>query len=141
MPVPVSLIERIRAGLPLWKYKVDPEADALMSALDALLSQPTPTAEPDEWCREEKCQYRHWRSGGLGTTHKRGAGCPAPADPPSIADMVPGTTFSANGIRRAYQYIGDDKMIEVDGNGVWWTSKIDPSTIRDVTPPSTESIK
>jgi hypothetical protein len=28
-----------------------------------------------EWCRSEKCQWRHWRSGSV-PTHKRGADCP-----------------------------------------------------------------
>lgn len=29
----------------------------------------------DEWCREESCRYRHWRSGSM-PTHKRGSECP-----------------------------------------------------------------
>lgn len=35
--------------------------------------------ERDEWCREESCQYRHWRSGGM-PTHRRGTGCPAESE-------------------------------------------------------------
>lgn len=44
----------------------------------------TPPPEPDEWCREESCEYRHWRSGAI-PTHKRfGSQCPAPAPPPVV---------------------------------------------------------
>jgi hypothetical protein len=40
----------------------------------------TPQPEPDEWCREETCRYRHWRSGSI-PTHTRGTNCPAPSVP------------------------------------------------------------
>lgn len=33
------------------------------------------TEPQDEWCREETCRYRHWRSGSM-PTHKRGSDCP-----------------------------------------------------------------
>ena len=29
----------------------------------------------DEWCYEENCRYRHWRSGNM-PTHMRGRECP-----------------------------------------------------------------
>lgn len=28
----------------------------------------------EEWCMEESCRYRHWRSGSM-PTHKRGSDC------------------------------------------------------------------
>ncbi|URC17686.1 hypothetical protein SEA_TARDUS_71 [Gordonia phage Tardus] len=31
--------------------------------------------EADEWCKEESCRHRHWRSGAM-PTHRRGADCP-----------------------------------------------------------------
>ena len=30
----------------------------------------------DEWCYEENCRYRHWRSGNM-PTHMRGRECPS----------------------------------------------------------------
>lgn len=34
----------------------------------------------DEWCREESCRWRHWRSGDM-PTHRRGSDCPPAARP------------------------------------------------------------
>lgn len=31
-----------------------------------------------EWCMEERCQHRHWRSGSM-PTHRRGEDCPPTA--------------------------------------------------------------
>lgn len=32
-----------------------------------------------EWCYEELCRWRHWRSGSM-PTHRRGGACPEPAE-------------------------------------------------------------
>jgi hypothetical protein len=47
------------------------------------------TPEPDEWCMDEKCDHRHWRSGSM-PTHKRGAQCPLITTPePEPSDEPP----------------------------------------------------
>lgn len=33
--------------------------------------------EGDDWCRDENCTWRNWRSGSM-PTHRRGKDCPAP---------------------------------------------------------------
>ncbi|QYC53744.1 hypothetical protein SEA_LEROY_78 [Gordonia phage Leroy] len=54
----------------------------LRAAADRLESEST----ADEWCREESCRYRHWRSGDM-PTHRRGEHCP-PVTPEATADDV-----------------------------------------------------
>jgi len=65
------------------------------------------------------------------------------AEPPSIADMAPGTTFTAPHPESGYR----SWTVVEDGAHGWWAVDIkrngvpllrfDPSTIRDVSPPST----
>jgi hypothetical protein len=72
----------------------------------------------------------------------------APAAPPGIADMAPGTTFLGRHVRGAGL---DDRLvlwtvertsdphgpIVESETGAWRFTTVDPSTIRDVTPPPT----
>lgn len=134
--VPVSLIEGHAAFLDRAGYT------ATANQMRALLSQPTPTAV---------------LTGGIGypvheaarreDEHARNL---APATPPSIADMVPGTTFVANpyssDIPSRFRVAEEDdlhpqvryKLRESQTGGGWHAWSIDPSTIRDVTPPTPE---
>lgn len=60
-----------------------------------------------------------------------------PAEPPSIADMAPGTTFTGRkglGLEQRMMRLEDGWAISTDGHTCDATV-IDPSTIRDVTPP------
>lgn len=67
--------ERITDALLLGTRLDSVKADVMR----ALQPYAIPTAEQpvDEWCREERCEYRHWASGSM-PTHKRGHRCPAP---------------------------------------------------------------
>lgn len=144
--VPVSLIEQLRR-----EY-----ADVLpagvswstVESINALLST-TPTAEPDRVFRCEDCgdefEDDHY---GDAQAHEDqyGHNVPSwttPAAPPSIADMVPGTTFTeaSNGWPRTAWTVGQrhDGMKYIKRQSDGWTvldlDSIDPSTIRDVQPP------
>lgn len=145
--VPVSLIERAKDAL-LELPPSSRNAD-LYGELDAMRAQSTQAAEPEPTCacghimddhdlsESGECQVAvPWCS----CMKARDA-----AEPPRIEDMVPGTTFTAEGIGVP----GTDHPFEVrvatDGTPVlychlhhtgarpWY---VDPSTIRDVTPPA-----
>jgi hypothetical protein len=105
----------------------------------ALFPQPTPSAEhqcsgPHEDGRPESCVC------SLGRSHNHDEVQDVPAEPVSIAEMAPGTTFTATqfGSRRTRYW-----MRLYEGVQVWWhpcweaadEDDIDLSTIRDVTPP------
>ncbi|WP_284761533.1 hypothetical protein [Curtobacterium sp. MEB011] len=125
--VPVSLIERLLGN----------RTTDTWNELRALLSQPTPSAV---------------LTGGIGypvreaarreDEHARSV---ATADPPSIEDMVPGTTFTAGwphtGRPTHWVVLNDGVRCIEHGRGYYGTAwslhdaPIDPSTIRDVTPP------
>lgn len=125
--VPVSLIQRAHDAIDApntWTADIRAE-------LAAYLSQPTPTAQPKT--RQQRAQEvidRNERN------RLRSA-------PPSIADMVPGATFvqavawtvavSGRGEKYAYRPCGRF------GSQVITDNDIDPSTIRDVTPPEVTS--
>lgn len=121
VPMPLSLIEEA-ADL----IESDRGAKILtVHRFRALLSQPTQTEKPhapscDGWMQDEgECT--------CGT-----------AAPPSIADMVPGTTFSflrVDGVRVRGFVIDGHITIDVEGSA-WRHDEIDPSTIRDVTVPT-----
>lgn len=140
VPVPVSLIERLLGN----------RTTDTWNELRALLSQPTPSAEPpmcgaisaltNDPCVEDAGHNgRHMSIRGF--SWEPLARWEAPATPPSIADMVPGTTFRARvGAAQGSNFL---MVIEdpahdllVDSYGQDWTADdIDPPTIRDVTPP------
>ena len=74
--------ERLIAEASLWSgFCTDHNSDipslASLSAflLDVKHQMALDRPADDEWCREEECRYRHWRSGGM-PTHKRGRECP-----------------------------------------------------------------
>lgn len=62
------------------------------------------------------------------------------AEPPRIEDMAPGTTFTASTWQKYlshWTYLPDGGVLS--GMGVWHDrADVDPSTIRDVTPPQEE---
>jgi hypothetical protein len=73
-----------------------------LRTLDALIESKAVPVEPqraDEWCREESCQHRHWRSGSM-PTHKRGRDCPEPQQKEghtyfdTLRDLDPGGTMT-----------------------------------------------
>lgn len=137
--IQVSLIERIgRMASDTSAFSAQ-EWDDLSAVLAAILSQPTAERWQDRphEAREDVDDYSMCL-------------CGSPVDvplhvaaPPSIADMVPGTTFTAQ--VRGFTNPVDWEVLPYVGGGVFarspsswrWCSQhdIDPSTIRDVTPP------
>lgn len=122
--VPVSLIQKtilaLRVNTPQSTRRARGEA------LAALLSQPTPTAEPmsaDEFSAR-------WR--GADAVLR---GMSEPAAPPSIAEMVPGTTFEWEGHRFMRLSATAQYPLVDDGGFLFDVDSIDPSTIRNITPP------
>lgn len=72
-PVTRETLEPLAMMIAGFYHNATDPFDAAGEILEALsVSLPA----EDEWCREESCQYRHWRSGSM-PTHKRGAGCPS----------------------------------------------------------------
>lgn len=131
--VPVSLIEEADAVM---REGTRHERYIMAARLAALLSRPTPTAEHDD-----ECFAGEWNE-AAGVT----CVCTCGAEPLRIEDMAPGTTFTA----RRYGDLNYRWRKEPDGwysrivNGGRQVSpepRIDPSTIRDVTPPTTEGTK
>ncbi len=116
----------------------------------ALLSQPTPTAEPDACPRcggtgeVEDDSHRHTGLPTVGRCGLCGGSGRVTAEPPRIEDMAPGTTFVGTlsptrgsvaepRTRRLFVTVGPDLY---DERGLhWYEEDVDPSTIRDVTPP------
>lgn len=156
--VPVSLIERIERELeyrvrtvasrirmaekhdePYPREWVDNEVVAGRERVRALLSQPTPTAEPCKRC--------------AGTGYITSPPMPdvvdlpcpncSDAEPPRIEDMAPGTTFTGTTRQWPTQRFERVSRGRVKAeNGTLWSpldyqgrERIDPSMIRDVTPP------
>lgn len=123
MQVPVKSIEdeleyRVRTVLarvrmaekhdePYPREWVNNQIGAGRGCVRALLSQPTPSAEPKQLspdAMQRALDYHGW--------------------PPRIEDMAPGTTFTAEA----------RFLVDVHGTPLAH-SGFDPSTIRDVTPP------
>lgn len=118
-------------------------------AVLALFPQPTPSAEQTETLRQLACEGHGACRSPLhvhGCYADDGTACDEPdehksATPTSIADMAPGTTFTANEgnryMRTAPDVLGrPGDAVDVVG---WFyqAHQFDPSTIRDVTPPPT----
>jgi len=123
--VPVSLIERLYAG--------EDVVDALHDLVPHQDSQPRPSARPCT-CPPPATHL------GEGPDQD----CPKHGDrfhvavPPSIADMAPGTTFTAELTRYPGRplHFSRDHGPYVIGEGFNYVSaEVDPSTIRDITPP------
>jgi hypothetical protein len=119
VPVPVSLIERLLGN----------RTTDTLNELRALLSQPTPSAEHEVGCHA--CLNRDDAQ----------CNCRAPAAPPSIADMAPGTTFVGETSETRYlsrwTVLASGRIMS--GMGIPHDpSEIDPSTIRDVALPETD---
>ena len=84
--------------VPLAGFTRERIATALKTAA-TMLSSAAGVSETDEWCREESCQYRHWRSGSM-PTHRRGAGCPQPKS--ITCPTCHRESFSPDDIREGY---------------------------------------
>jgi len=151
--VPVSLIERAphAPGCQVAGLWILPEnggravqqsgkCTCWKAEVDALLSQPTPSAERDDLlsCLElgDDGNY-HWDTDMLDRLLERHMG-EFPAAPPRIEDMAPGTTFTAplrdNSEDRRWMVTAHG-LASSDGSAGVDSKWIDPSTIRDVTPP------
>ncbi len=126
--VPVSLIERAMKGL-----LNAPGRDAILTCgeLHTLLSQPStaPTAEPSGTdvlaTDEEMAEFGEAERARI-------------PEPPQIEYMAPGTTFwgkfTPGGELRQFTRIEGDYPVLIRGVE-YRADDIDPSTIRDVTPP------
>jgi hypothetical protein len=104
---------------------------ARVHAVLALFPQPTPSAEPRTACAT--CDGTRYVTGPTG------GGVPCPtcnAEPVSIADMAPGTRFVGD-VRHGTQtfMVTIDSVIAAESGLNYFPEDIDPSTIRDVTPP------
>ncbi|MBF4602818.1 hypothetical protein [Curtobacterium sp. VKM Ac-2884] len=124
----------------------------ITDAVLAALSQSAPTAESSvSICACGHARGEHWGAGGQctmvdcscrGHVHKEFFG--EVAAPPRIADMVPGTTFTAaygrdlSASTRWMRCTGPSRCVNVGGVR-FDADAIDPSTIRDVTPPPAAS--
>lgn len=123
--VPVSLIERLRDTYVGRDYEA---ADAAVSALLALLSQPTPTAGA---CI---CTFGP-------DTDGPNIDCPIHGQWPIITDMAPGTTLIARpageDTQEARFRVAPAGRLTIEGWRLTGLTidDLDPSTIRDVTPP------
>lgn len=122
--VPVALIE----GMPHEDWCAArrfprEQCDCYRSRFTALLSQPTPTAEPMTLDQRAVAAF------GPEVLERTG--------PPRIEDMEPGTTFRAQAYAQAYQMwrVVNATTVEHQSGFHHHVSVIDPSTIRDVTPP------
>ncbi|MBF4603739.1 hypothetical protein [Curtobacterium sp. VKM Ac-2884] len=104
------------------EYDGHTPADAAKRML-ALLSQPTPTTEPFD-LDSPSC-----------ATPTPTAQDEETVAPPSIADMVPGTTFTAAATDDVWRWAVREDGLIASALGVGPMSALDPSTIRDVTPP------
>ncbi|WP_176491732.1 hypothetical protein [Curtobacterium sp. 'Ferrero'] len=121
---------RGRPGLPDADNAVDLIQKAAQQAADAvlaLLSQPTSTAEHDE-----DCFAGEWNE-AAGVT----CVCTCGVEPPRPEDMAPGTTFDSAGDTFTVMDSFGDRWLQKDDGDAWDIEDIDPSTIRDVTPPPT----
>ena len=132
---------------------------ALKDRLHALFPQPTPKAEPDTRAMQmtmadllnqwdglrhlDRPAINDWwyrRTSGHSLELQRST------EPVSIANMAPGTTFTARhidpdecgGVDHRWFVIrpGAQPLVISDEGQHWSGSSIDPSTIRDVTPPA-----
>jgi hypothetical protein len=125
---------------------------------EALTPQPTPTAEPRMTCVDPRPHDAHEGDTGFGDepdidwVHWK---CPGvilnAAEPPRIEDMAPGTTFVAQtslSERTWHLFMVTEHVSYIDGSTIrlyrtpedraFVDSTIDPSTIRDVTPPEAD---
>jgi hypothetical protein len=109
---------------------------AMSDQIDALLSQPTPTAEPSALGLREH----------IGPD---GSNYIMPAEPPRIEDMAPGTTFicEGKGVPGVEHHMRVTRHTRIDETRILWClthkfgadeSYVNSSTIRDVTPPKGE---
>lgn len=134
--VPVSLPTREQIAevvAEAWR-KDGYNADRIADAVVALLSQPNPTAERHAYtCTCDACR--------VPLVNKVAELGQAIAGPPRPEDMAPGTTFTAddasNGRTSRWRKEPDGWFSHVVNGGrqVSPQPRIDPSTIRDVTPP------
>lgn len=142
--VPVSLIRRVLLMLH------GPYAGLTAEELRALLSQPTPTSEPfrpapDEWFTFGS----HVGFDGplVFSDETDEVGDPLwerhpeqLATPPSIADMVPGTTFTEDVRWTVTGTLSTGVVVAHSDSGeMRFADRFDPSTIRDVTLPKEPS--
>jgi hypothetical protein len=127
IPVPESLIAAA------WALLSDQPGNPVVQALDALLSQPTPTAEPPA-TYEQGCDDGYL----AGEHHVRNTATLPTAEPTSVEDMAPGTTFTEKVRWKVSAGALHGLAIVTRGGGrkVRALSEFDPSTIHDVTPPA-----
>jgi hypothetical protein len=116
--VPASLIEAL-----LGESEPSRRVEARRQAR-ALLSQPTPTAEPID-AVSASCVD------GAAPEQQRET-----AEPPRIEDMAPGTTFTEEVRWTVTGTLSTGSTVAHSGSGeMRFADRFDPSTIRDVTPP------
>lgn len=142
--MPVSLIERASDFIDMRL----PGAPAVLADLRALLSQPTPTAEP----AVEKAWNEGWQSGWANRHQAQPdqdgtVGLSRPienpytargAEPPRIEDLAPGTRFVIH--RAEHWTVLPHRVAVQDGHDTGrYLEEFDPSTIRDVQPPKEQS--
>ncbi len=142
--VPVSLVER--AADLLDKHYLGITG----ARLRALLSQSAPTAEPERTYTATDVQEAFERGCVRGEQDANERNCSRrqyekmqaslpPVAPPSIADMASGTTFTAELTEyplRPLRFTREVGWYVSVGSVDYAHTEVDPSTIRDVTPPT-----
>jgi hypothetical protein len=130
----VKRVTHAWGGPAMDEFKNDPPIRkhyAIADAVLALFPQPTPSSEPDA---DKAETYRQgWVAGHAAP---QVTGVKGDAAPPSIADMAPGTTFRGEMVGHWVVLSTVDGHLNVRHSveDIAYVD-IDPSTIRDVTPP------
>ncbi len=139
VPVPVGLVRSAAALLEV-AGRANTAGDLL-----ALLPQPTLTAEHvEDWTDAQPNEGPGCSCGFNGSFQDCAAWRAADVEPPRIEDMAPGTTFTGTtrqGFTQRFERVSRGRVRAE--NGTLWSpldyrgrDRIDPSTIRDVTPPA-----
>lgn len=102
------------------------QVDALIAYADALEAE-LAARQPseDEWCREESCVHRHWRSGGM-PTHRRGDDCPATAAVPDAREHLHAKCDCVPDLGPAHCH-----LCSADGSPVEWANCVAVQHVTD----------
>jgi hypothetical protein len=154
-PTREQIATAVRPVISRWYDTGGNLQERIADAVLALFSQPTPSAVPERTYTaadvqeafergcirgEQDADERNWSRRQY---EKMQAPLP-PAEPVSIADMAPGTTFTAGhpdtGRPANFERCDDEQhaphtVFDMGGGAFWKARAFDPSTIRDVTPP------
>jgi hypothetical protein len=145
-PTREQIATAVRPVISRWYDTGGNLQERIADAVLALFPQPTPTAEPVCGGSATNCIHRfhppmHSMACPVGQAQNHP---PSPAEPVSIADMTPGTRCREEVSGTVPSWAGEDQIspclcvLATGHDGRHQCShQVDPSTIRDVTPPPT----